>query len=49
MLSKSDINLPPPIRYPGKLGRNNKGGTLLTVSKWKASEVDKFVQEMRKN
>ena len=49
MLSMADVNIPNPLKYPGKLGRNNKSGTLLTKPEWIRQEVKRWIDEMKTN
>ena len=44
MITKADLMFAIPMKYPGKKGRNNKSGTLLTVEEWKKKEVKKFLK-----
>ena len=49
VLDKTDPSLPNPLLYPGKLNRNNKGGTLLTKQDWIKGEVIKWVTKMKED
>ena len=47
MLKASHCDLPPPKKYPGKYGRNNKGGTLMTKEDWIKNEAKVWVARMK--
>ena len=50
VLSKRDNNsLANPEKYPGKVSRNNKNGTLLNRDQWKRQEASKWVDAMKDN
>ena len=50
VLCKRDNNsLTNPEKYPGKVSRNNKNGTLLNRDQWKRQEASKWVDAMKDN
>ena len=49
MISNGDIHFPDPLKYPGKLNRNNKQGTLLSRNEWLMEEVKKWITHMKIN
>ena len=49
MICTSDVNLPKPLKYPGKFNRNNKSGTLKAKPEWIRDEVVKLVNHMKSN
>ena len=49
MLKASHCDLSPPKKYPGKYGRNNKDGTLMTKEEWIQTEAKVWVDRMKKH
>ena len=47
MLKASHCELSPPKKYPGKYGRNNQDGTLMTKGEWIQSEAKVWVDRMK--
>ena len=49
MISTGDLKLPDSLKYPGKLNRNNKCGTLLSRPEWLMEEGKKWITHMKYN
>ena len=49
MLKASHCDLSPPKKYPGRYGRNNKDGTLMTKEDWIQTEARLWVDRMKKH
>ena len=49
MLKASHCDLSPPKKYPGRYGRNNKDGTMMTKEEWIQKEAKVWVDRMKKH
>ena len=47
MLKASHCDPSPPKKYPGKYGRNNKDGTMITKEDWIQNEAKVWIDRMK--